>query len=302
MKIRIEHLGKIYAGGKEALRDLNLEIESGMFGLLGPNGAGKTTLMRIMTLLQNPTSGTIFFDDYDLSKDRKAIRSMLGYLPQDFRTFQKFRAWEFLDYSAGLAGIEKKKRGELVDEMLRKVGLYEERDRSANRLSGGMKRRLGIAQAIIGNPKIIIVDEPTTGLDPEERIRFRNILSDISDKDATIILSTHIVGDISSSCKNVALLNHGQLKFMGTPGEMLGQARGKVWELFVMQDEYEAIKGKYPVIMTVPEDGGLRIQIVAEEVAEYADVKSIEPNLEHAYVYYMDFVLKDKMDMQAKRL
>ena len=302
MKIRIEHLGKIYAGGKEALRDLNLEIESGMFGLLGPNGAGKTTLMRIMTLLQNPTSGTIFFDDYDLSKDRKAIRSMLGYLPQDFRTFQKFRAWEFLDYSAGLAGIEKKKRGELVDEMLRKVGLYEERDRWANRLSGGMKRRLGIAQAIIGNPKIIIVDEPTTGLDPEERIRFRNILSDISDKDATIILSTHIVGDISSSCKNVALLNHGQLKFMGTPGEMLGQARGKVWELFVMQDEYEAIKGKYPVIMTVPEDGGLRIQIVAEEVAEYADVKSIEPNLEHAYVYYMDFVLKDKTDMQAKRL
>ena len=302
MKIRIEHLGKIYAGGKEALRDLNLEIESGMFGLLGPNGAGKTTLMRIVTLLQNPTSGTIFFDDYDLSKDRKAMRSMLGYLPQDFRTFQKFRAWEFLDYSAGLAGIEKKKRGELVDEMLRKVGLYEERDRWANRLSGGMKRRLGIAQAIIGNPKIIIVDEPTTGLDPEERIRFRNILSDISDKDATIILSTHIVGDISSSCKNVALLNHGQLKFMGTPGEMLGQARGKVWELFVMQDEYEAIKGKYPVIMTVPEDGGLRIQIVAEEVAEYADVKSIEPNLEHAYVYYMDFVLKDKMDMQAKRL
>lgn len=302
MKIRIEHLGKIYAGGKEALSDLNLEIESGMFGLLGPNGAGKTTLMRIMTLLQNPTSGTIFFDDYDLSKDRKAIRSMLGYLPQDFHSFQKLRAWEFLDYSAGLAGIEKSKRRELVDEMLRKVGLFDERDRWANRLSGGMKRRLGIAQAIIGNPKIIIVDEPTTGLDPEERIRFRNILSDISDKDATIILSTHIVGDISSSCKNVALLNHGQLKFMGTPEDMIGQARGKVWELFVTQDEYEEIKGEYPVIMTIPEDGGMRIQIVAEEVTEYADVKSIEPNLEHAYVYYMDFVLKDKMDMQVKHL
>ena len=302
MKIRIEHLGKIYAGGKEALSDLNLEIESGMFGLLGPNGAGKTTLMRIMTLLQNPTSGTIFFDNYDLSKDRKAIRSMLGYLPQEFNTFQRLRTWEFLDYSAGLAGIEKSKRRELVDEMLRKVGLFDERDRWANRLSGGMKRRLGIAQAIIGNPKIIIVDEPTTGLDPEERIRFRNILSDISDKDATIILSTHIVGDISSSCKNVALLNHGRLKFMGTPEEMIGLARGKVWELFVMQDEYEAIKGKYPVIMTVPEDGGLRIQSVAEEVSEYADVKSIEPNLEHAYVYYMDFVLKDKMDMQVKHL
>lgn len=302
MKIRIEHLGKIYPGGKEALCDLNLEIESGMFGLLGPNGAGKTTLMRIMTLLQNPTSGTIFFDDYDLSKDRKAIRSILGYLPQEFNSFRKLRTWEFLDYSAGLAGIEKRKRGELVDEMLRKVGLFDERDRWANRLSGGMKRRLGIAQAIIGNPKVIVVDEPTTGLDPEERIRFRNILSDISDKDTTIILSTHIVGDISSSCKNVALLNHGQLKFMGTPEEMIGQARGKVWELFVTPDEYETIKGKYPIIMTIPEDGGMRIQVVAEKVKEYVEATSIEPNLEHAYVYYMDFILKDKLDMQAKHL
>ena len=238
MRIKIVNLNKVYPGGKKALKDLNLEIEPGMFGLLGPNGAGKTSLLRIMTLLQSCTSGTIYFDDYDIAKDRKAIRSLLGYLPQDFRFFEKLKTWEFLDYGAGLAGIKgKQHRAEVVDEMLRKVGLFEVRDRWANRLSGGMKRRLGIAQAIIGNPKVIIVDEPTTGLDPEERIRFRNILSDISDKDSIIILSTHIVGDISSTCKKLALLNRGELKFEGSPDEMINLARGKVWEIFVTDME-----------------------------------------------------------------
>ena len=157
MNIKIQDLTKVYPDGHKALNGLNLNIEPGMFGLLGPNGAGKTTLMRIMTLLQNPSSGTIFFDDYDILRDRKAIRSVLGYLPQDFRFFEKLKTWEFLDYGAGLAGIKgTRKRSEIVDEMLRKVGLYEVRDRWANRLSGGMKRRLGIAQAIIGNPKVII--------------------------------------------------------------------------------------------------------------------------------------------------
>ena len=299
MKIRIENLNKIYPGGKKALNNLNLTIEPGMFGLLGPNGAGKTSLMRIMTLLQSATSGTIFFDDYDIAKDRKAIRSVLGYLPQDFRFFEKLKTWEFLDYGAGLAGIKgKAHREEVVDEMLRKVGLFEVRDRWANRLSGGMKRRLGIAQAIIGNPKVIIVDEPTTGLDPEERIRFRNILSDISVKDTTIILSTHILGDISSTCKKLALLNRGELKFEGSPDEMIELSKGKVWEIFVTDAEYEDIKDKYPIISTIPADGGLEIQVVAERVEGYS-CKAIEPNLEHAYVYYMDYLLKDKLNMQV---
>lgn len=299
MKIQIKNLSKVYPGGKKALNELNLTIEPGMFGLLGPNGAGKTSLMRIMTLLQTATSGTIFFDDYDIAKDRKAIRSVLGYLPQDFRFFEKLKTWEFLDYGAGLAGIKgKSHRAEVVDEMLRKVGLFEVRDRWANRLSGGMKRRLGIAQAIIGNPKVIIVDEPTTGLDPEERIRFRNILSDISDKDTTIILSTHIVGDISSTCKKLALLNRGELKFEGSPDEMIELSRGKVWEIFVTDAEYEEIKDKYPIISTIPAVGGLEIQVVAEQVEGYS-AKQIEPNLEHAYVYYMDYLLKDKLDMQV---
>ena len=214
---------------------------AGLAGIKGSNSLPRL----IMTLLQSCTSGTIYFDDYDIAKDRKAIRSLLGYLPQDFRFFEKLKTWEFLDYGAGLAGIKgKQHRAEVVDEMLRKVGLFEVRDRWANRLSGGMKRRLGIAQAIIGNPKVIIVDEPTTGLDPEERIRFRNILSDISDKDSIIILSTHIVGDISSTCKKLALLNRGELKFEGSPDEMINLARGKVWEIFVTDMEYEEIKDK----------------------------------------------------------
>ena len=302
MRIKIVNLNKVYPGGKKALKDLNLEIEPGMFGLLGPNGAGKTSLMRIMTLLQSCTSGTIYFDDYDIAKDRKAIRSLLGYLPQDFRFFEKLKTWEFLDYGAGLAGIKgKQHRGEVVDEMLRKVGLFEVRDRWANRLSGGMKRRLGIAQAIIGNPKVIIVDEPTTGLDPEERIRFRNILADISDKDSIIILSTHIVGDISSTCKKLALLNRGELKFEGSPDEMINLARGKVWEIFVTDMEYEEIKDKYPIISTIPTDGGMEIQVVADAIEGYSN-KAIEPNLEHAYVYYMDYLLKDKINMQVEAI
>ena len=302
MNIKIKDLVKVYGDGYKALKGLNLEIEPGMFGLLGPNGAGKTTLMRIMTLLQNPSSGTILFDDYDILKDRKAIRSVLGYLPQDFRFFEKLKTWEFLDYGASLAGIQgTRKRAEVVDELLRKVGLYEVRDRWANRLSGGMKRRLGIAQAIVGNPKVIIVDEPTTGLDPEERIRFRNILSDVSDRDVTIILSTHIVGDISSTCKKLALLNRGELKFEGSPDDMIKLATGKVWEIFVTDRELQEVKEKYPIISTIPSEGGWDIQVVAEELQGFTG-KPIAPNIEHAYVYFMDYLLQDKMDMYSEKI
>lgn len=299
MDIKIKNLNKIYGDGYHALRDLNLTIQPGMFGLLGPNGAGKTTLMKIMTLMHEASSGTILFDDFDIRKHRKEIRSVLGYLPQDFRFFEKLKTWEFLDYGAGLAGLKGGKRREIVDELLRKVGLFEVRDRWANRLSGGMKRRLGIAQAIVGNPKVIIVDEPTTGLDPEERIRFRNILSDVSDEDVAIILSTHIVGDISSSCKKLALLNKGELKFEGSPDDMIRISEGKVWEIFVTDKELSQIKEKFPIISTIPSEGGWEIQIVAENPEGYS-AKPINPNIEHAYVYFMDFLLKDKMEMYSE--
>ncbi len=289
MKISIEQLNKIYTNGNWALKDINLEIPNGMFGLLGPNGAGKSSLMRILVTLMKPTNGKVTVNDqYDLMKNRREIRAMLGYLPQDFRFFAKLKTWEFLDYTARLAGMKNRaRREEAVDRMLEEVGLFEARDRNANRLSGGMKRRLGIAQALINDPKIIIVDEPTTGLDPEERIRFRNLLSNISTRDVIIILSTHIVGDISSTCENVALLNKGKLAFTGSPSDLVREAEGKVWQIQATEKEYLEINDKFPVITTIPSDYGWEMQVVADEINGYYG-KPIEPNLEHAYVYFME--------------
>jgi ABC-type multidrug transport system ATPase subunit len=289
VNISIENLNKIYTNGNWALKDINLEIHNGMFGLLGPNGAGKSTLMRILVTLMKPSSGKVTVNGrYDLMKNRREIRAMLGYLPQDFRFFAKLKTWEFLDYTARLAGMKNKvQRQEAVDRMLEEVGLFEARDRNANRLSGGMKRRLGIAQALINDPKIIIVDEPTTGLDPEERIRFRNLLSNISTRDVIIILSTHIVGDISSTCENVALLNRGKLAFTGSPSDLVREAEGKVWLIQATEKEYLEINDKFPVITTIPSDYGWEMQVVADEINGY-DGRLIEPNLEHAYVYFME--------------
>jgi len=288
MKITIENLNKVYPNGNRALSDINLEINNGMFGLLGPNGAGKSSLMRILVTLMQPSSGKVTMDGYDLTKDRQQIRSLLGYLPQDFRFFSHLKTYEFLDYAARLSGMKDSKIRKLaVDKMLEEVGLFEARDRKANNLSGGMKRRLGIAQALINEPKIIIVDEPTTGLDPEERIRFRNLLSTISAKDVVIILSTHIVGDISSSCTDMALLNKGGLAFAGAPDDLVAQAEGKVWLINATEDEYLQINEKYPVISTVPTSEGWEIQVVADSINGY-DGYNISPNLEHAYVYFME--------------
>jgi ABC-2 type transport system ATP-binding protein len=289
VKISIEKLNKIYRNNNWALKDINLEIPNGMFGLLGPNGAGKSTLMRILVTLMKPTNGKVTINDHlDLMKNRREIRAMLGYLPQDFRFFAKLKTWEFLDYTARLAGMKNKaKRNEAVDRMLEEVGLFEARDRNANRLSGGMKRRLGIAQALINDPKIIIVDEPTTGLDPEERIRFRNLLSNISTRDVIIILSTHIVGDISSTCEQVALLNRGNLVFNGSPEDLIKEAKGRVWVIQATEKEYLEINDKYPVITTIPSDEGWEMQVVADNINGYYG-RQIDPNLEHAYVYFME--------------
>jgi ABC-2 type transport system ATP-binding protein len=291
MKIEIQGLNKIYPNGNHALKDINLEFETGMFGLLGPNGAGKSSLMRIMVTLMKPSSGVVLVDGKDIQKNRKEIRSMLGYLPQDFRFFTALKTWEFLDYSGSLAGMKnRKQRAAEVDRLLDQVGLLEVRDRQANRLSGGMKRRLGIAQALIGNPRIIIVDEPTTGLDPDERIKFRNILSQLSQNEVIIILSTHIVGDISSTCQGMALLNRGELVFNGSPENLVKQAEGHVFRLILTPHEYETVKEQYDVISTIPVESGWEVQIVADNKPEY-EATSIIPNIEHAYVYYMEHMM-----------
>ena len=291
MKIEIQGLNQTYPNGNRALKDINLEFGTGMFGLLGPNGAGKSTLMRIIVTLMKPTSGIVLIDGMDIQKNRKKIRSMLGYLPQDFRFFTSLKTWEFLDYSGSLAGMKnKRERLAEVDRLLDQVGLLEVRDRQANRLSGGMKRRLGIAQALIGNPRIIIVDEPTTGLDPDERIRFRNILSQLSQHDVTIVLSTHIVGDISSTCQGMALLNRGELVFDGSPENLIKRADGHVFKLRLDQWEYDKVKEKYNVISTIPVEDGWEVQIVSDDNPEFR-AESIVPNIEHAYVYYMEHKL-----------
>lgn len=288
MSISIHSLNKVYPNGNHALKDINMEIPTGMFGLLGPNGAGKSTLMRILVALMEPTSGEVDVFGYDLNKERKEVRNILGYLPQDFRFFAKYKTHEFLDYAARLSGFNNsKKRREAVDEMLESVGLFDVRERYASKLSGGMKRRLGIAQALIHNPKVIIVDEPTTGLDPEERIRFRNLLSKISEQDVTIILSTHIVGDISSSCNTMALMNEGEIAFFGSPEDLRKEAEGKVWRMQISSDELPLIDKKYPVITTVPSGTGWEIQVVADKIEGY-DAEPYPPNLEHAYVYFME--------------
>ncbi len=288
MKIEIQDLNQIYPNGNHALKDINLEFGTGMFGLLGPNGAGKSSLMRILVTLMQPTSGNIFVNGMDIQKHRREIRKMLGYLPQDFRFFSALRTWEFLDYSGALAGMKnKKERLSEVDRLLDQVGLLEVRDRQANKLSGGMKRRLGIAQALIGNPRIIIVDEPTTGLDPDERIRFRNILSQLSQNDVTIILSTHIVGDISSTCQSMALLNRGELVFSGSPEKLIDLARGHVFRLMLSQEQYDNVKLHYNVISTIPVENGWEVQVVADEVPPFSP-EPVTPDIEHAYVYFME--------------
>jgi ABC-2 type transport system ATP-binding protein len=288
LQIEIKNLTKTYPGEFKALNDINLTITNGMFGLLGPNGAGKSTLMRILVTLMQPTSGQVLVDGKEISSHRKEIRQMVGYLPQDFRFFAKLKSWEFLDYAARLAGMNsRKERLERVDEMLESVGLFEFRERMANKLSGGMKRRLGIAQALIAHPSMIIVDEPTTGLDPEERIRFRNLLSDLGHSDTIIILSTHIVGDISSTCNQMALLNEGSLIYQGTPHKLVEQARGFVWRAQITPEQYETLKTEVPIISTIPSSGGWEVQFVGQKPGGI-DAYPVDPNLEHAYVHYMD--------------
>lgn len=288
MEIKINNLSKVYPGGHEALRDINLTIREGMFGLLGPNGAGKSTLMRILVTIMKSSSGEVLINGHDINKYRKELRKMLGYLPQDFRFFARYRSWEFLDYAARLAGMkDRKTRSEQVEKMLEQVGLSHVRNRMANKLSGGMKRRLGIAQALISEPSIIIVDEPTTGLDPEERIRFRNLLSDLSHTDTIIILSTHIVGDISSTCNQMALLNEGELVYNGAPDVLVTETKGCVWQASVSEDQYHSLKDKYPVISTIPTGTGWEIQFVGEKPGDI-EAEEIHPNLEHAYVHFME--------------
>ena len=287
MHIRISNLTKVYGRGSEpALRRVDLEIRHGTSGLLGPNGAGKTTLIRILSTQMLPTEGQVTVDGWDLRRDRAEVRRRLGYLPQQFGAHPGLTAAEFLDYMGRLGGLHQAgQRRERVSESLRDVGLYEVRDQRTRTFSGGMMRRLGIAQAILTEPEFLIVDEPTAGLDPEERIRFRGILGRLG-RDRAILISTHIVGDISSTCEDVVVLSDGRLVFHGPPERLVQLAEGKSWEIHIDDADFEAISRGFQVVNISTDGDLLGLRMVGDGDPPPA-AQPVSPSLEDAYVYFM---------------
>lgn len=272
-------------GKKEALKHINLRIPAGMFGLLGRNGAGKTTLMKILVTLLPADNGKISICGVD-SKKKKEIRNMVGYLPQEFSMYGSMTVYETMDYLGTLSGLPKKIRKERIPMLLEKVNLGENHHTKVRAMSGGMKRRLGIAQALLNDPKVLVVDEPTAGLDPEERVRFRNILCDIADT-RIVLLSTHIVGDIEATCENIAVLEEGSLKFTGTIDELLENASGKVYTAEVSKSELEQIKQRYSITAMHTKGSRAEIRFLCEQ-QPFERAQSVKPDVEDAYLYLMN--------------
>ncbi|MBC8100491.1 MAG: ABC transporter ATP-binding protein [Armatimonadetes bacterium] len=283
--IEIHQLTKTYRGGVQALNGIDLTIGTGMFGLVGPNGAGKTTFMRILAGLIRPTGGTVRAFGHDLMTHhgRQAVKAILGYLPQELGLYPNLNAYEFLDYMAILKGVVNgDERRRQTAELIEKVHLTEVAHRKLKTYSGGMKRRIGIAQALLGDPRLVIVDEPTAGLDPEERIRFRNLLSDMA-LERTILLSTHIVEDISQSCNALAVIRGGKAIFQGSPSELTRAARGSVWTI---DANGARLDDKLTQVSALHLADGVRYRVLGDPAAHYAAHPS-EPTLEDGYMWLM---------------
>ncbi len=282
--IEIKNVNKFY-GKKQALKDVNLTIEQGMFGLLGRNGAGKTTLMKLLATLHGKQSGEITICGIPVEKSGE-IRSITGYLPQEFSMYPSMKVQECLDYLGVLSGMSKAERRERIPMLLKKVNLTEKKNSKVKSLSGGMKRRLGIAQALLHNPKVLIVDEPTAGLDPEERIRFRNLLCEVAEE-RIVILSTHIVGDIEATCEQIAIMNEGEILWRGTVTELLQNAAGRVFTAVVNREQLAVLKTRYIVTSMLQQGMNAEVRFIADEEPDFADfaVTAAEPNCEDAYMY-----------------
>jgi ABC-type multidrug transport system ATPase subunit len=284
MELKIENLSKTYASGVQALKDVSLTIGSGMFGLLGPNGAGKSTLMRIIATLQEADSGSASLDGLDVLKEKDKVRRVLGYLPQEFGLYPKVTAFELLDHFAHLKGVvNRRQRRALVDGLLRQTNLWEARHRKLGTFSGGMKQRFGIAQALIGDPKLIIVDEPTAGLDPEERVRFHNLLSEIGEQ-VVVILSTHIVSDVSDLCQSMAIIHEGKVLLTGAPLELARSLHGHIWQKVIPRPDLASYKARLPVISSRLVTGKTLIRVYGESLPE-PDFEPVEPDLEDVYFW-----------------
>ena len=282
MKLNIDNISKTYPNGVQALKNVSIEIGNGIFGLLGPNGAGKSTLMRTIAALQDADSGTIMLGDVDVAKDKQRLREMLGYLPQEFGLYPKVSAIDLLDHMAVMKGItDAKRRKEQVDSLLYQVNLWESKDQKLGTFSGGMKQRFGIAQALLGDPKIIIVDEPTAGLDPMQRNRFHNLLSEIGEN-VVVILSTHIVDDVSDLCNDMAIILNGELKLAGKPLELIKKLEEKVWQGLVEKDVAESLKDDERLISSRLYMGKVKIRLLSDEEPESGFTIS-DPEIEDLY-------------------
>jgi ABC-type multidrug transport system ATPase subunit len=279
--LKIDNLNLTYKNGYNAINGISLEIKNGMFGLLGPNGAGKSSLMKTIVGLQKPTSGSIEFNDIDVVDDTEYLKKNLGFLPQDFGVYPKVNAYDLLNHIAILKGItEKGERKNQIQYLLEKVNLWHFRDKEVHTFSGGMKQRFGVAQALLGNPKIIIVDEPTAGLDPEERNRFNTLLSDIS-TEVVVILSTHLVEDVKNLCSEMTIMNRGKVLKTGKPKELIKELEDKIWSKFILNDELETYKSKFNVISQQLIERQLQITVFSTIQPE--GFLPVEPMLEHVY-------------------
>ncbi len=278
----IRELSKTYANGVKALRGVSLDIPNGMFGLLGPNGAGKSSLMRTIATLQDPDEGSIRLDDMDLLADKHATRRLLGYLPQEFGVYPKVSAEAMLDHFAVLKGVAGKgERRELVEGLLRQVNLWEVRKRKLGTYSGGMRQRFGIAQALIGDPRLVIVDEPTAGLDPEERNRFLNLLAEIGER-VVVILSTHIVEDVTDLCPQMAIISQGQVLLTGEPIEAIRSLDGRVWRRSIDKAELDSYRARMTILSTRLMAGRTQIHVLSDGLPE-AGFEPVPPDLEDVY-------------------
>jgi ABC-2 type transport system ATP-binding protein len=282
MKLVINSLSKTYANGVHALKDVSLTLNNGMFGLLGPNGAGKSSLMRTIATLQEADKGSIFLDDLDVLKNKTEVRQLLGYLPQEFGVYPKISAERMLDHIAQLKGVgNNAERKDLVLQLLESVNLYKDRKKHLGTYSGGMKQRFGIAQTLIGNPKLIIVDEPTAGLDPAERNRFYNLLSRLGEN-TIVILSTHIVEDVSTLCANFAIICQGEVLYSGDPESAVNELNEKIYSKVITQSELGFYKDDYQVISTQLKTGKLHIRIISDAEPGNGFISNT-PNLEDVY-------------------
>ena len=281
--IEIRNLNQYY-GRKQALRDINLTIETGMFGLLGRNGAGKTTLMKVIATLLPRSEGGVSVCGRSTLRPQE-VRKIVGYLPQDFSMYPNMTVYEAMDYLGVLSGLSRAKRRQRIPRLLQRVNLQDDKRKKVKALSGGMKRRLGIAQAILHNPKVLIVDEPTAGLDPEERVRFRNLLCEIAEE-RIVILSTHIVGDIEATCEDIAVLDEGSVIYQGTVTDLIAMTEGKVYTAEISKRELEALKKDYIVTSMLTLGNNVMARFLAEE-RPFASAKLCEAGVEDAYMYLM---------------